>query len=533
MSEYLLYYQRVDPTTWVYLSSLLSLGLFFKFNRFWSVRNLDLVLLILLAPGLLLVHNGRREQREVIARATDGPVMQLLQPAAELPEVVDPDVDPVLDPEFAAEAATRIDPETATDAEGDALPTGAPPPPVDDPQLQRERLADELSQARQVELIGFIWLLIVAVLLVIRLLIDPNMVRRPLLEPNLTTGGLIFLCVSSFIFLMANVLASAPARLASEDDLRMRQLLIEGEVGEEVPIQRRPGYALLTLFPQIPTTPLTAPEELGEPSTAEIANDAETSQDDPLVTATRFIAILSHLAIVMGITVVGYRHFDSLKTGVGAATLYLMLPYTAQLTGHIEHSIPAALLVWAVVFYRRPATSGAFLGLAIGCYYYPLFLLPLWISFYWQRGLGRFLAGVLATMAVLVVCLSFKSADLGEFGGHLRTMFGAWLPIMDNLEGVWGLGWDPWYRVPVLALFIGTTCTLAIWPAQKNLGTLISCSGAVMVATQFWHGFGGGLYMGWYLPLLLLTIFRPNLEDRIALSVLGEGWFPRRKRIAA
>ena len=67
----------------------------------------------------------------------------------------------------------------------------------------------------------------------------------------------------------------------------------------------------------------------------------------------------------------------------------------------------------------------------------------------------------------------------------------------------------------MLALFIGTSCTLAIWPAQKNLGTLISCSGAVMVATQFWHGFGGGLYMGWYLPLLLLTIFRPNLEDRI------------------
>ena len=35
--------------------------------------------------------------------------------------------------------------------------------------------------------------------------------------------------------------------------------------------------------------------------------------------------------------------------------------------------------------------------------------------------------------------------------------------------------------------------------------------------------------MAWYLPLMLLTIFRPNLEDRVALSVLGEGWFPKRK----
>ena len=36
--------------------------------------------------------------------------------------------------------------------------------------------------------------------------------------------------------------------------------------------------------------------------------------------------------------------------------------------------------------------------------------------------------------------------------------------------------------------------------------------------------------MGWYLPLLLLTIFRPNLEDRVALAVLGDGWLSYRKR---
>jgi hypothetical protein len=47
-----------------------------------------------------------------------------------------------------------------------------------------------------------------------------------------------------------------------------------------------------------------------------------------------------------------------------------------------------------------------------------------------------------------------------------------------------------------------------------------------MVATQFWHGYGGGLYMAWYLPLFLLTIFRPNLEDRVAASVLEKGWLP-------
>jgi len=85
------------------------------------------------------------------------------------------------------------------------------------------------------------------------------------------------------------------------------------------------------------------------------------------------------------------------------------------------------------------------------------------------------------------------------------------------------------YRIPVLAAFAALAFAFALWPAQKNLGTLMSCSAAVMLGTQFWHAYGGGLYLAWFLPLLLMTIFRPNLEDRVALSVLNEGWFQKRK----
>ena len=59
MNEILFHYERVPPATWAYLSSLLTIGLFFKFNRVFSVRNLDLLLLIALAPGLLLIHHGQ------------------------------------------------------------------------------------------------------------------------------------------------------------------------------------------------------------------------------------------------------------------------------------------------------------------------------------------------------------------------------------------------------------------------------------------------------------------------------------------
>jgi len=62
--------------------------------------------------------------------------------------------------------------------------------------------------------------------------------------------------------------------------------------------------------------------------------------------------------------------------------------------------------------------------------------------------------------------------------------------------------------------------SMALWPAQKNLGTLIGYSAAVMLGTQFWHAHSGGVAIAWYLPLLLLTIFRPNLEDRVATAVM-------------
>ena len=39
--------------------------------------------------------------------------------------------------------------------------------------------------------------------------------------------------------------------------------------------------------------------------------------------------------------------------------------------------------------------------------------------------------------------------------------------------------------------------------------------------------------MAWFLPVLLLVVFRPNLENRVALLMLEPEWFPPRRRTAA
>jgi uncharacterized membrane protein len=125
----------------------------------------------------------------------------------------------------------------------------------------------------------------------------------------------------------------------------------------------------------------------------------------------------------------------------------------------------------------------------------------------------------LAMVAVLVLTLAFTSSDMAMFLARLQQMFGIQFPVAEHLRGAWQF-WNEAYRYPILAAFVGLCISFVLWPAQKNLATLLSCSAAIMLGTQFWHAYGGGLALAWYLPLLLLTVFRPNLEDRVALAVV-------------
>ncbi len=511
------------------------LALYFKFSRTWSVRNLDLILLILLAPGLIFVQHGQELQRDLNGSAPHK--RELPRSDSSAPQAIAPELTQLI----AAYDVPADGPAEGFDPSALSAPEPATPPvslPPDGAALRvdssptavgKAAISAEKRRAIQMEYFGFLWLFGIGALILVRMLLDPMMVRRPLLEPNLSLGGLTFIGCALFVFLMANVISGSPDPQdlkgpAGADKLLARQ---SGDSADDLSRQG-PGYPLLHVVPRIATTLWIDNQKAPDQNEVNQQAKQDERRHTAYVVTAKTMAVLGHLAIVIGIVFIGYRHFDNLKMGIGAATLYLMLPYTAEMTGRVYHVLPAALLVWAVASYRRPWTAGVFLGLAIGVFYYPLFLLPLWLSFYWQRGLMRFMGGVALSVALVVLSLIFTSNSPGMFLDQLRQLFGVWLPKMEHLEGVWGLGWDPVYRLPVLAAFFALGGSFALWPAQKNLGTLLGCSAAVMLATQFWHGFGGGLFMAWYLPLVLLTVFRPNLEDRVALTVLGEGWFPRR-----
>lgn len=514
MSHLLLYYQRPEPATWVFLSSFLLLSIYFVFHRFFSIRNLDIVLLLLLAPGLMMVYEGRRMllsqeqplaptglagQAELPPATTPLPAAQrtvanhsdslVRQQRVQIPEsshLAQTHLIFYQSPMVASPTGLQSTLEGAVSNSALASDAGAELSgyPVTQPA---SRISPET-----LEFCGFFALLAACLLLLIRMLIDPALVRRPLLTPNLSIGGLSFIGVSLFLFLMANVITSTP--------------LEQRERGPDL----GPGYALLNMLPDLPTTPSDS-----EGSQTQIAELGERW----LPNLARILAILSNLAIIFGIVGVGYWHFDNVKTGIGCAVMYLLLPYTAQMTGNLQHILPAALLVLALLAYRQPLIAGVLLGLAAGLVYYPLFLLPLWISFYWQRGLKRLVIGVCASLLVLSGLLLLQGTE--AFFDQLRWMYGLWLPRMEGLVGIWGPGrFQPDYRLPVLVAFILLAASFVFWPTRKNLGTLICGTAAVMLAAQFWHGNGGGLFMAWFLPFVMLTVFRPNLDDRIATQVV-------------
>jgi hypothetical protein len=437
-----------EPPSWVVLSIFSLVGLFVVFHRFWSLRNLDILLVLSFIPGFMLVYEGQQ-------------------------------------------------------GSGIWLPGTAP-----ETKLYW----------------GFLSLLVCCGLMTVRMLWDTAIVRRPLLEPNLNSGGMLFIGISLILFLVINIAMSQPS---PGDSNRASGL--------------GPGNVLLRSIPRIETMQAPQASDVDHSkstSTAPGADVADASSNEkslpapnnatlPAVAAKevrrnlwipKILAIASNLILIASIVGIGYWHFGSFNTGVGTATLYLLLPYTAHTAGNVAHVVPGALLLLALLMYRQPLLAGIFLGCAAGVVYYPFYLLPLWCSFYWQRGIQRFALGFAISIVSLVIAMALLYQN--NFLQHLGYMFGIKQVEMQDLYGVWGLGWHPIARIPIIVVYIILSMSFVVWPAQKNLATLMSCSAGLLAAAQFWHGFGGGLFLAWFLPFAILTIFRPNLDYCVALEVV-------------
>ncbi len=336
---------------------------------------------------------------------------------------------------------------------------------------------------------GYVWLLAASGFFFVRCLVDLVLERRPTLAPNLSLGGMIWLSVALYAGLVAVACRPAPSSLSAEK----------------------------------PPTPLD--EVVKQPVEKIVRSQTDHSVDDARIGmgVERGLALVCHLAIVIGLIVVGTRHFDDPTAAVATALFYLLLPYTFLLLpagdtsfSRWDHAWPMVLLVWAVVFYRRPIVAGGFVGLAAGSALFPLFLVPLWFSFYLARGAWRFLFSLLLVTSLCLALLGLVIWINGELPAGLRSgwTLSHWQPWQAPPAGTpsaWeGVHWA--YRLPVFILFLAVVLLTLLWPAPKNLAHLLALNTALLIAIQFWYSDRGGVYVLWYLPFLLLLVFRPNLS---------------------
>jgi hypothetical protein len=343
---------------------------------------------------------------------------------------------------------------------------------------------------------GYLWLLAGGAYFFVRCLVDLALVRRPALAPNLNFAGLAWLTGTLFVCL-AGVAVRRPAE-------------------PELPAGR--GSAVL---------------EEAQRRAADLVD--QTAGPPPGGRDTRYwvecgLAGACHLAVVAALIVIGWRHFQDATAGMAAATLYLLLPYIAFHITSIHHVWPAAFLLWAVAAYRRPTVAGLLVGVAAGSLFFPALTLPVWLSFYGRRGAGRFLGGFLLAAAV---CLTLTGVLLWLSGDLVERVWQAaglsdWQPWrVPTADSFWtGVHWA--YRLPVFFLYCAFLVTTAFWPWPKNLAHLIALTAAVLIGVQFWYADRGGVYVLWYLPLLLLLVFRPNLSDRLPASLDGVNDFVAR-----
>jgi hypothetical protein len=375
---------------------------------------------------------------------------------------------------------------------------------------------------------GSVTLLGLTLFLLVRLIFDESLTRRPRLEQNLNQAGLTFLCIPAFAIPMIGVFLHNPPDHNIKALEHGRALLERREVNEE-PVEdgeKQPA----------PTETLIA---AGSTAVVQLSGNLDRDANGDYSSPTsverwlaRILIVVAHTMVVLGLLHIGRQHFASLQLGISMSCLYLLLPCTAVKVHELNQVLPAACLIWAISSYRHPIVAGILLGLASGTLFFAAFLLPLWAVFYGRKGGFRFVVSVMGVTAVLISSLLLTSGDANSFFSKLVTTanWTVYRLLDDTMTGSDVSLGQLFTRIPMAAVFFVMLTAMTVLPRPRNLENLLANSTSLIVAAQLWYPDDIGTYVLWYLPLFLLVIFRPRLDrftppetvERPAASVIEQ-----------
>jgi hypothetical protein len=252
----------------------------------------------------------------------------------------------------------------------------------------------------------------------------------------------------------------------------------------------------------------------------------------PPIEASQLATITFHLAGVIGLFIAARRTMGA-HAAWGVTALYCGSAYVMGVGGEREtiggmtfasHIAPAAVTLVAFAALPRPAVAGALLATAMATLFYPAFMFPAWLGYYWrERARARnFVLGFVAASLLIGVPVLLRSQAiegrglistiLHETQGHQQdpNAYGS------SPFGFWGLrgGVRAVLRDPIVAgqpntspafllfaAFVVGSFFLARGRSEVQLALL---TGALAIGSQLWKTHGTGVYVTWYYGFLLL-----------------------------
>ena len=287
------------------------------------------------------------------------------------------------------------------------------------------------------------------------------------------------------------------------------------------------------VFDPAPANPVSSPNPpLGADSTYVLPPSA----------ATKLCTIAFHLLGLVALYRIGRAHAGP-EVGWALVALYAGSACVLGVGGEayfiggmtfVSHIAPAAVTLAAFAALDRPAAAAVLLTTAAGVGFYPAFLAPAWLGFYWDRPAARrrFLAMLAisgAVLALAVLVLSRPAAGRGLIGTILWDTFGhhtdpegygfspfsfwgqrggirGWL--MAPLVGTSGL------TTPAFLAFVAFACGSFALARRRAAPALALLTAAVVIGANLLKIHPTGTYVAWFYPFLLIGFLIESPADK-------------------
>jgi hypothetical protein len=299
------------------------------------------------------------------------------------------------------------------------------------------------------------------------------------------------------------------------------------------------AYGPLLYVAHLPFQLALSPQRVNAESPDRPVLGAASTYRLPSELATKFCTIVFHLLGVFALFV-SVRRLAGIDVAWALVTLYCGSAFVLGIGGeeffiggmtYISHIAPTAMTLLAMALLPSPLWSGVALALAAGVGFYPAFMAPAWLGYYWDRSdsRGRFLFGFLCVAAVIGVgVLVLSRADPGRgligtilfdtFGHHTdpqhygRSPFSFW----GQRNGVRG-----WLNAPLLAgsgfttpffvVFAAFVAAGFVFARRRSPQDLALVAAAVALGSSLIKIHPTGTYVAWAYPLLLIGLFATPL----------------------